>query len=182
MQTDLSAATPAFPGVPITSLAATSDVAAGSVHLAVPFDENWKLDLAGQPVVAHPGFGVLTAFDVDSAGSASLHYQSPSSRTVALVGQAVLWLIALLLASRIQAPARLRRLAGRRPPFGEGDAVIDLEADAIAWPTETGDVPPFDETEAAAPRVPASRFDDETAWVDEMFDDVDPSPHKGARP
>ena len=113
VQTDLSDATPAFPGVPISARDATSDVAAGTVHLAVPFDENWRLDVGGQPVAATEGFGVLTAYAAPAAGTAELHYSSPSSRTWALLAQALAWLAVLLLASRIQIPARVRSLAGR---------------------------------------------------------------------
>ena len=113
MQTDLSDATPVFPGVPISARDATSDVAAGTVHLAVPFDENWRLDVGGQPVAATEGFGVLTAYDAPAAGTAELQYSSPSSRTWALLAQALAWLAVLLLASRIQIPARVRSLAGR---------------------------------------------------------------------
>jgi hypothetical protein len=172
VQTDLSAATPAFPGVPISARDATSDIAAGTVHLAVPFDENWRLDVGGQSVAAAEGFGVMTAYAAPAAGTAELKYSSPSSRTWALLAQALAWLAVLLLASRIQIPARVRSLAGRPARTVGGDGPIDLEADEIAWPTEAGDVPVIEPDDASysAP--------DEAGWVDELLDN-DASPRDG---
>jgi GT2 family glycosyltransferase len=178
---DLSAAPPVLPGA-IEEHSASGDVPAGGVTLAVPFDDRWTLDVAGQDVAARPGFGVLTAFDVDAAGAAELGYETDSSRAAALAIQAVLWAVALVAASRMRTPAWLasRRGGGR----STAAPVLDLDDD-VELPSDTGDVPLVVPLEPAAtvagargrrdPR-PLFRADDESsraAWVDEMFADED---------
>jgi hypothetical protein len=191
---DLSAATPLFGDVLRTRTAA-GEVPAGVVDLAVPLDDHWTLQVAGAEVTARPGFGVLTAFDVGSAGPAELSYDSPSSRTTALLVQALMWALVIVAASRLSVPSWLARL--RRPRQAQGAAVIDLDDDNVALPTEGGDVPvmvPLEFTGPPAERptavVAAVRYggadpsprrsvadgdsDRSTAsWVDDMFDDED---------
>ena len=160
--------------MPISARDATSDIAAGTVHLAVPFDENWRLDVGDQPVAAADRLRRAHRYAAPTAGTAELHYSSPSSRTLALLGQALAWLAVLLLASRVQIPARVRSLAGRPARTVEGDGPIDLEADEIAWPTEAGDVPVIE------PDDGSYSSHDEAGWVDDLLDD-DASPRDGMR-
>jgi hypothetical protein len=89
-------------------------------------------------------FGVATAYDLDAGGAAELRYSGPSSRVVWLIGQAALWALLLLAASRLAVPARLRLSRAR------DETLIDLDAEPGA------SLPP-----------PAGRvFDD---WVDELM-------------
>jgi hypothetical protein len=176
---DLSAASAVLTGAMSTGSAA-GDAPAGVVALAVPFDEQWKLSVEGEDVAAQRSFGVLTGFDVGDGGAAELDYETPSSRHAALVGQALLWVAAILAASRLRMPSWISR---RR---GEGDrrTVIDLD-ESVELPTDTGEVPvvvPLEPVAAAAPASaartwrPLFRADDEAsraAWVDEMFADED---------
>ena len=133
------------------------------------------------------GFGALTAFAAPEAGAAELRYESPSARRLALLGQAALWIFALVVASRLRMPAWRDRRTG-----GDRRAVIDLAED-VELPTDAGDVPvmaPLEPVGVAAVREPAGsvsrrsnerplfRPDDEqsrAAWVEEMFanDDED---------
>lgn len=184
---DLSAAEPVLADA-IAERSATDDIGAGVVTLAVPFDDHWLLRVAGQEVAAREGFGVLTAYDVPAAGTAELDYDTPSARGTALVGQALLWLAALLLASRITVPGWVARLA--RPGRGPGAAVIDLDDDKVPLPTEEGDVPVVVPLEHAGPPARISTITSvaametsgrrEASWVDEMFDDDDD--HDGDAP
>jgi GT2 family glycosyltransferase len=166
---DLSAAPPALGSV-LEERRASDDIEAGVLHVAVPFDGHWTLRAGQDEIPARPGFGVLTAFDVPSATSAELDYDTPSSRTNALFGQGALWLIVFVAASRLRVPGWVSRGVARR---GRGAAVIELGA-GIELPTEGGEVPVMVPLEPVAdvPSAPLFRADDaesRAAWVDEMF-------------
>ena len=146
------------------------------------------------PVRTYPpsvGFGALTAFDVAAGGAAELHYETPSARHAALFGQALLWVAALVAASRLRRPAWTSSADRSRRPR----PVIEL-ADDVELPTDAGDVPvmvprepvgavsaasdgvqrrparPTTSTPAAVPRRRSRR---RAAWVDDMFADEDDS-------
>ena len=193
---DLSGA-PSLFGDILRTRRGSGDVEPGVVHLGVPLDENWQLQVGDQEIAPRVGFGVLTAYDTPAAGSAELAYDAPSSRRIALLGQALLWALALLASSRLSTPSWLGRL--RRPSRVRGGTVLDLNDDHAALPTEAGDVPVMVPLEFTAPPaelptepttspVPAVRRaevdvtsaplfgDDEepaASWVDDMFSDDD---------
>ena len=87
---------------------ASGDVPAGTVHLATPLDGGWELTVGGAEVAARASFGAVTAFDAPTAGSGVLRYAQPSSRSLWLIVQGVLWVLTVLAASRLTVPARLR--------------------------------------------------------------------------
>ena len=89
--------------------ASRNEVIPGVVHLAVPFDENWTLEVDGEQIEPRRAFGVSTAFDVDTPGIATLSYSTPGSRTLAVVVQALLWVAALFVAARVSVPFARRR-------------------------------------------------------------------------
>ncbi|MGB8862302.1 MAG: hypothetical protein WCC60_23810, partial [Ilumatobacteraceae bacterium] len=91
---------------------ATGDVAAGTLHVAVPFDTNWVLSVDGRNVPGRRAFGSTLAFDVPAAGRATLTYETPATRSLWLVVQLLIWLGLGLAASRFR-PSSLRRR--RRP-------------------------------------------------------------------
>ncbi len=129
VRAELSSASPVFLGADhqTTSI---DDVVPGVIHLAVPFDENWSLTVDGESIEPRRAFGLTTAFDVERAGSAELAYRTPSSRSLLLALQVVLWAIALFAATRVSLP-----LARRSGPLVEDETLIDLgdadiEADA----------------------------------------------------
>jgi hypothetical protein len=101
VRSDLSEATPAFAGLDQLS-AATQDVPSGVVSLAVPYDPNWTLTVDGSDVPARSAFGLTTGFDVEAGGSATLDYESPTSRTALVALQVVLWALALLVITRVR--------------------------------------------------------------------------------
>ena len=132
---DLSGAPPVLSGT-LEDTSASGEVPAGVVALAVPFDERWTMDVAGEEVPASVGFGALTSFDVATGGPAGLDYETSTSRHAELVGQALLWVAALVAASRLRRPGWTRRAAAR----GDRATVIEL-ADDVELPTDAGDVP-----------------------------------------
>ena len=93
------------------------------------------------------------------------------SRRAALFGQALLWVVALVAASRLRLPALDARAGAAR---GDRRAVIDLDED-VDLPTDAGDVPvmvPLEPVGAARAGQPARdagrprplfRADDEAA-------------------
>jgi hypothetical protein len=135
---------------------------------------------------------VLTAFDTTAGGPATLRYESPPSRGTALIGQALLWALVLLAASRVSVPASLTAFGRRR--HVKGPAVIDLDEDHVPLPTESGEVPvlvPLEHTEpppeiptepprvlqhvpeGAAPPRRGGQQDPRRSWVDDMFAEDD---------
>ena len=124
VRADLSEATPIFSGADARS-GAVSQVTPGVVHLAVPFDENWTLDVDGVELVPRRAFGVTTAFDVEVAGVATLSYDTPSSRPVALVVLVLLWFAVLFAATRVSVP-----FARRRGPLVTDETLITFDDDA----------------------------------------------------
>jgi GT2 family glycosyltransferase len=108
VRSDLSSAAPAF--VDAGHLDPSVDeVEPGVVHVAVPFDDQWSLRVGGTELTARASFGLATAFDVAAAGQAELAYEEPSSRTVLIVVQTLLWLVVLVAASRARSPFVRRR-------------------------------------------------------------------------
>jgi hypothetical protein len=138
---DTSTAQPALVGA-VDERDATAELAAGVVHMGTPLDGAWRLRVGDEDVAGRLGFGVTTAYDVDAPGSAELGYRSPSSRTVWLIVQALLWLVALVAASRLTVPRRMRVRRTR------DETIIDLDAEPQ----------PADRTGFAG-------------WVDELFAD-----------
>lgn len=112
-QADATGATPIMVGSDHLD-PASAEVAVGTVHLAVPFDRSWHLEVDGAEVAPRPAFGTTMAFDVTSAGTATVRYESPPSRRMLLVGQALAWLLVLLAASsiRVRRPRPRRRAGG----------------------------------------------------------------------
>ena len=161
VRADLTSASPAFLGADHTA-AVTDDVVPGVVHLAVPFDDNWSLTVAGESVAARRAFGVTTAFDVEQQGEAVLEYSSPSTRSFLLLVQLVLWVGVLFAATRVSIP-----LARRSGPLVEDETLIDFDdlTGAVALPVLD---PGLDMTgEVARSQQPPVDDDDDEAAVDD---------------
>jgi hypothetical protein len=125
VRTDLSASSPVFVGADQLGTA-TDDVAAGVVHLSVPFDDSWALSVNGESVEPRRAFGETTAFDVSAAGAAELRYETSALRWLAVTAQVALWLAAIVIA------ARIRVSVGRRSSLLlEDETLIDLTDDSI---------------------------------------------------
>jgi hypothetical protein len=66
-------------------------VAAGVLHLGVPFDDRWTARIDGREVNGEGSFGTVMSFAVDDPGQISLHYERPFSRWLWLLVQIVTW-------------------------------------------------------------------------------------------
>lgn len=192
VRADLTSGTPAL-GTVLDDRSGRGTLEAGVFQLAVPFDDNWKLTVNGENVPARAGLGVMTAFDVPAAGPAELSYEQPGSRRNQLLLQAVLWVAALVVASRLRTPGWVGRALGRGSGVGSGEAAIELDELSDARPMGDDDPtriqprllrpeqpftpdtmgPLFGDELRGGPAVAASDGDERAAWVDEMFDDDD---------
>jgi len=120
VRADLSDATPVFTDVDQFG-SSDDELSPGVVHLAVPYDDNWKLSVDGERLDARRAFGATTAFDVTASGSGELVYETPASRTFLVALQVVLWLLVILGVSRVKLPT------ARRPDrLVEDETLIDL--------------------------------------------------------
>ena len=88
--TDIGGAT-ALPSVDRANEASSAEVAPGTVHLAVPFTTRWKLLVNGAEVAARPAFGLTTAFDVVTPGSATVSYKRTMLHSLLVLTQFVAW-------------------------------------------------------------------------------------------
>jgi GT2 family glycosyltransferase len=78
----------------------------GTVHVAVPFDVNWRLIVDDAQLSPRVAFGSTTAFDAPIAGRLSLQYKTSPLRYFYLIVQAIVWLSLMLLAANF---SRFRR-------------------------------------------------------------------------
>ena len=104
----------------------------------MPYDARWQLTVDGQRVVGRRAFGSTMAFDVPTAGRATLTYNTDSQRSLWLTGQLVVWLALVLAASRFR-PAQMMR---RRTVTGavlDRTLVADLTA-PVQLPSGEGDL------------------------------------------
>ncbi len=146
-QSDISGATPIMTGGDADS-AATADILAGTVHLAVPVDRRWNLTVDGVEIEPRPAFGITMAFDTESAGTAELTYRTSPAHHLTLLAQAIAWLVIAVAASSV----RFRRPRRRRPALSTvaTEPVFTIDP-AIGVPNVPmpAEMLPFDETDLA---------------------------------
>ena len=107
-QSDLRGSAPFAVGAPARGPAG-GDLPAGTLHVAVPFDEGWRLTVAGSPVEGRRAFGATTAFDVPTAGAAVLEYRTGAGRQLMVLLQALALVVLGVIASGARAPRMIRR-------------------------------------------------------------------------
>ena len=186
VRSDLTSVVPAFSGTDARS-SATMAVPVGTVHIGVPFDQNWQLEVDGVDLEPRRAFGVTTAFDVQTAGTATLSYDTPGSRTALLLLQLLLWLVAMFGATRVSLP-----MARRRGPLVTDETLIMLGDDELDVASPTAAIDPgldmvgqvlldeeIEDVEPESPLDPdlepevSAGVIDELPWVDELIDDVE---------
>jgi GT2 family glycosyltransferase len=146
-QSDLAGATPIMPGADHLS-PATAEVPAGTVHLAVPVDRRWDLAVDGTTVDSRPAFGLTMAFDVETAGSATLEYRTSRTYHLVLLAQALLWLALVLAATSVRVGRPRMRSRGMPTSIGEPVFTMDPIIGVPAVPMPSADVE-FDGTDLA---------------------------------
>ncbi len=120
VRTDLSAATPVFVGADQLT-ASTDDVSGGVFHLGIPFDDSWSLTVGEASIEPRRAFGETTAFDVTDGGVGELRYDSSALRWLAVLGQVLLWIAAIVVAARVRVP-----VGSRGPLVLADETLIDL--------------------------------------------------------
>jgi hypothetical protein len=125
---------------------------------------------------------VTTAFDVETAGVATLSYVTPGTRAAVLVFQLLLWVAAFFGATRVSVP-----LARRRGPLVTDETLITFDDDTLIDDDglPVGIDPGLDMTgQIARDRAeqpaeePLTDPVDEHSWVDDLMADAveDPIP------
>jgi GT2 family glycosyltransferase len=100
-QADVSGATPIMADTDQLQTG-RAQVPAGTLHVAVPFDRGWHLEVDGREVPGRPAFGSTLAFDVPAGGNATLWYRTASSVRLMLLAQLLGWVAVGLAASHIR--------------------------------------------------------------------------------
>jgi hypothetical protein len=95
--TDIGGAT-SLPSVGRADASSSEDVAAGTLHIAVPFTSRWKVSVGGTEIPARPAFGLTTAFDIAQPGRATVSYASTTVHAVLILLQFVAWCLVLFIA------------------------------------------------------------------------------------
>jgi hypothetical protein len=124
-------------GTPPTPPAA---VEPGTVHVAVVEADGWHVELDGVELAARTSFGSTAAFDVAGAGTATLRFDEPTSRTVMIGLQVLLWLVALVAASRARSPfdRRITDVVDDETLIDLDDDGPDADVDPLLTPTWAG--------------------------------------------
>ncbi len=141
---DLSAAVPSMVGADQGEPTGANEVAPGVLHLAIPYDARIVLEVDGEAVAPRPGFGVATAFDIESAGTGVLTYEQDASRGWWRAVQMLLWFVVLVVA------------AGARSPFGRRRASTVHDETLI----DLTDAPPLTTGVAGEVLAPPGRDDE----------------------
>jgi hypothetical protein len=81
----------------------------GAVGVADAANDRWALEVNGNEVARETAYGWANSYTVTDPGAASLSFDTPVTRTLAVVGQAVLWALAILLLLRWKTSGRWRR-------------------------------------------------------------------------
>ena len=118
---------------------ANGDVAAGTLHVAVPYDERWTLSVDDGGVSSRRAFGETLAFDVPTGGAASLTYDTALVRYLWLLFEIVVWVGLAFAASRVR-PSRLFAVRRRGSALADTSTVVDLSA-PIVEPAKAGPEP-----------------------------------------
>ncbi len=93
------------------SLGGSDPVAAGTLLWLQRADPSWHASSGGRRLVRHDAFGLTNSYDHPDAGSISLTFTDQLRRSLALVAEGLLWIVALLISRR---DGRRRRGAHER--------------------------------------------------------------------
>jgi hypothetical protein len=80
-----------------TDATVVGDVAAGTLHIAVPFTSRWKVTVDGTDVPARPAFGLTTAYDIAAHGRSVVSYKATSLHTTLILTQFVAWCLVVFI-------------------------------------------------------------------------------------
>ena len=103
--------------------------------MATGVDQRWLLQVDGQPIAPRPAFGTTTGYDIASGGPATLRYHTATSRSFALIGQLLLWLLLALGVSRFDTGSLVRWRRGGASTPARCAAAVDRCADRRRRPS-----------------------------------------------
>jgi hypothetical protein len=152
-------------------------VPAGVLNTSMRADPRWRLTVDGTEVPATQTFGFSRAYNVPTAGTATLEYHTPRTRSLWIGLQILLWLGLLAVAVDV-----LPRNLGRRPRAateGPGDVTtLDLTDDwqAPGGPLFADDAEEQPDLDATMPlrRPPADDLDRDATRQLRRIDPDDP--------
>ncbi len=110
----------------------TGDLATGTLYLAEAPHDGWELTVGGEAIARETPSDVASTYAVAGAGPGRLSFATPWTRTAAIAGQGVLWVLTILLLLRWRTTTPWRR-PRRRPVVntsatnGDGPHVEDAE-------------------------------------------------------
>jgi hypothetical protein len=136
VRTDVAGASASFPTTDGANRW-SGDVTPGTTYLAAPANDRWHLSVNGASVERRPAFGWANAFDVTTAGHATLAYDTPVTRPLLVVLQAVLWVAVIAVAvhrtRRSDRPGvRQRHPSAHVLSANDGPILIDLSEPPVA--------------------------------------------------
>jgi hypothetical protein len=117
-------------GNSVSNKAAASSFEGGTVHLSVPFDENWRLLVDGARLIPRAAFGATTGFDAPVKGVAELSFHTSSLRFLFLLIQGLVWFALLIIAANFSRfRSRARGVSGQtvRVIGDDTDKVLKLD-------------------------------------------------------
>ena len=126
--TDIGGAT-SLPSVNRPDASAAADVAAGTIHLAVPFTSRWKVSVDGKEIPARPAFGLTTAFDSEKPGRATVSYSNTPIHGALIMLQFAAWCLVLFIAMS-RRRFSLKRSQPARAVVANEPAIVLSEGDA----------------------------------------------------
>ena len=100
-------------------------VEVGTVHLAVPFNDQLVLHVDNSDVIPRVAFGGTTAFDSPVAGTATLDFRTPWNHVVLLMVQLMMWVLV------ISATFNLKRIKSRIGVRREKPIVLGESSDSV---------------------------------------------------
>jgi hypothetical protein len=147
-----------------------------TVVQATTASDNWRLTVDGRPVDHEIAFGWADAFTVETGGAAEIDYRTPTAARAAVVGQALLWVLALGVA------LRMRFGAGEPPPATTSSRRAG--APSREQPPDTGGTEPSSEAGGTGEpaRTPAGPDAEPAADPDREPPDREAKPVPAARP
>jgi hypothetical protein len=94
---DIGGAT-ALPAVEYFNSTISAQVEPGTLHLAVPFTPQWKVEVDGREFASRPAFGLTNAYDIDTAGVATMSFTASRLHSLLVVVQFAAWSVVVFFA------------------------------------------------------------------------------------
>ena len=116
---DLSSGQPALE-IDVGAVDAKGRVPAkGDLLLSASYDSHWNAEIDGVPMAHGETYGWANQFDATRSGPATLTYDTPLTARLLVIGQAVLWLVVIVVRRRTRnAERRAVETGGSAAPVG----------------------------------------------------------------